>query len=71
MDSMHEYLAITLVHPKILLFASITSFVGEALSIVMAEVFGYSYNYLLFLYFFLFGYVLSMIYLTLTAKLKR
>jgi len=71
MDSLHEYLAVTLVHPKTLLFASIISFVGEAISVLMAEVFGYSYNYLLFLYFFLFGYILSVTYLTLTKKLNK
>jgi hypothetical protein len=71
MDSLHEYLALALFNPKILLAGAVSSLLGEIFSISMSEIFGYSYNYLLFAYFFVLGYVLSMVYLTLTSKLKK
>jgi hypothetical protein len=71
MDELHEFLTHTLVHPKILLSAAISTLIGEVISVYMAEIYGYSYNYLLFIYFFLLGYLLSIIYFTIFAKLKK
>jgi hypothetical protein len=71
MDDLHEYLSITLIHPKVLLAGSIMSLAGSIFSIYMAEIYGYQYNYLLFVYYFLFGYLIEMIYLTVTLKLRK
>ncbi len=71
MDSLHEYLSITLVHPKIILSGVTTSLLGEVISVSIAEIFGYEYNYLLFIYYFAVGYLASIIYLTLAGKLNK
>jgi hypothetical protein len=71
MDSVHEYLAFTLIHPKILLSGASTALTGQLISILAAEYYGYSYNYFLFLYYFGLGYTISLIYLTITVRLRK
>jgi hypothetical protein len=71
MESIHEYLAYVLFNAKSLLVASLVGLVGTILSISMSEIYGYQYNYLLFIYFFLIGYVVTTIYLTITFRLKK
>jgi len=71
MDNFHEFLDITLLHPKLILSAATFCLVGEIVSVSMAEIFGYRYNNLLFVYFFVFGYALSLLYLAITSKYRR
>lgn len=71
MDTFHEYLSFTLVHPKILLSGATTALIGQIISITMSYLLGYSFNYTLFVYYFAVGYIISMIYLTLTFRLKK
>jgi hypothetical protein len=67
MDNFHEFLDSTIFHPKLILSAATFCLIGEIVSVSMSEIFRYSYNNLLFIYFFVFGYVLSLIYLAMSS----
>jgi hypothetical protein len=71
MDNFHEFLDATLFHPKLILSAATFCLIGEIVSVSIAEIFGYRYNNLLFIYFFVFGYALSLLYLTITSRYRR
>jgi len=71
MDNLHDFLASTFIHPKVLLSATIFTLIGELISIYMSEIFGYSYNYLLFVYFFVLGYLVSITYLLIRSRFNK
>lgn len=71
MDSLHENISLGLAKPSSILFASITCLFGEIISVGMAEMFGYNFNHLLYIYFFLFGYVISQLYLMITTRFRK
>jgi hypothetical protein len=71
MDNFHEFLDLTLFNPRLVLSAASFCLIGEIVSVSMAEIFGYSYNNMLFVYFFVFGYLLSLIYLVITSWYRK
>jgi len=71
MDRINEYLELTLFQPKLMLSASVISFAGELISVFLAKIYNFSYNYLLFIYFFILGYVLALLYFVIKARLKK
>ncbi|HUC79043.1 MAG TPA: hypothetical protein VMQ58_02265 [Candidatus Saccharimonadales bacterium] len=71
MDKTNEFLESTLLHPKLILSAVVIGLIGEIINVSSAEIFSYNYNYLLFIYFFMFGYIVSALYLVVISRLRK
>ncbi|HUC95773.1 MAG TPA: hypothetical protein VMR76_02325 [Candidatus Saccharimonadia bacterium] len=61
MDNFNELLIKTLASPRAFLGAAVVGLLGTTLSVYVAEIYSYHYNYLLFVYMILIGYVIGLV----------